>query len=213
MEEGVYVTAFSFPVVPRGKARIRTQMSSALSEAEIQQVAAELNVRPEDVIEMETRMAGGDVALTIDELFGQRSFLEEDEVSAERIAEGRYGHFVDRTYRLDHHAWGVFSLDRLARTLIVRSATLGKDLVPVVQAVSVPDGSLVPLPMQRIGGPEEVVAATAFLASDESSYCHGTEIVVDGGMTVAAASRAMTASGAEMMAVTTASATTAPPVS
>jgi len=35
MEEGVYVTAFSFPVVPRGKARIRTQMSSALSEADI----------------------------------------------------------------------------------------------------------------------------------------------------------------------------------
>ncbi|MCO5792575.1 MAG: glycine C-acetyltransferase [Blastomonas sp.] len=35
MEEGVYVTAFSFPVVPRGKARIRTQVSSALSEADV----------------------------------------------------------------------------------------------------------------------------------------------------------------------------------
>jgi glycine C-acetyltransferase len=29
LEEGVYVTAFSFPVVPRGQARIRTQMSAA----------------------------------------------------------------------------------------------------------------------------------------------------------------------------------------
>jgi glycine C-acetyltransferase len=29
MDEGVYVTAFSFPVVPRGQARIRTQMSAA----------------------------------------------------------------------------------------------------------------------------------------------------------------------------------------
>ena len=28
-EEGVYVTAFSFPVVPHGKARVRTQMSAA----------------------------------------------------------------------------------------------------------------------------------------------------------------------------------------
>jgi glycine C-acetyltransferase len=36
MEEGVYVTAFSFPVVPRGKARIRTQMSSALCDADIE---------------------------------------------------------------------------------------------------------------------------------------------------------------------------------
>ena len=31
MEKGVYVTAFSFPVVPRGQARIRTQMSAAHS--------------------------------------------------------------------------------------------------------------------------------------------------------------------------------------
>jgi len=32
---GVYVVAFSFPVVPKGKARIRTQMSAALSYADI----------------------------------------------------------------------------------------------------------------------------------------------------------------------------------
>lgn len=29
LEEGIYVTAFSYPVVPQGKARIRTQMSAA----------------------------------------------------------------------------------------------------------------------------------------------------------------------------------------
>ena len=33
--KGVYVTAFSYPVVPKGKARIRTQMSAALSKEEI----------------------------------------------------------------------------------------------------------------------------------------------------------------------------------
>ncbi len=31
LEQDVYVTAFSFPVVPKGKARIRTQMSAALT--------------------------------------------------------------------------------------------------------------------------------------------------------------------------------------
>ncbi len=36
---------------------------AGLSEAEIHRVAAELDVRPEDDIEMETRLAGGDVAL------------------------------------------------------------------------------------------------------------------------------------------------------
>ena len=35
MEKGVYVVAFSYPVVPRGKARIRTQISAALEEKDI----------------------------------------------------------------------------------------------------------------------------------------------------------------------------------
>jgi len=35
MDKGVYVVAFSYPVVPRGKARIRTQMSAALSKEDI----------------------------------------------------------------------------------------------------------------------------------------------------------------------------------
>ena len=35
MEKGVYVVAFSYPVVPKGRARIRTQISAALSEENI----------------------------------------------------------------------------------------------------------------------------------------------------------------------------------
>ena len=35
MEHGIYVTAFSFPVVPRGQARVRTQMSAAHSREQI----------------------------------------------------------------------------------------------------------------------------------------------------------------------------------
>ena len=34
-ERGVYVAGFFFPVVPKGKARIRTQMSAALTEADV----------------------------------------------------------------------------------------------------------------------------------------------------------------------------------
>ncbi len=37
---GLYVTAFSYPVVPQGKARIRTQMSAAHSDADIDMAVA-----------------------------------------------------------------------------------------------------------------------------------------------------------------------------
>src|SRR5690625_2616068 len=40
------------------------------------------------------------------------------------------------------------------------------------------------VPLGRIGQPIEIARAVAFLASEESSYCTGTEIVVDGGMTL-----------------------------
>lgn len=40
LAQGVYAVAFSFPVVPKGKARIRTQMSAALSSDDIDRALA-----------------------------------------------------------------------------------------------------------------------------------------------------------------------------
>jgi glycine C-acetyltransferase len=40
MEEGVYVIGFSFPVVPQGQARIRTQMSAKLSRDQLERAVA-----------------------------------------------------------------------------------------------------------------------------------------------------------------------------
>ena len=37
LAEGIYVIGFSYPVVPKGKARIRTQMSAAHTDAQIDQ--------------------------------------------------------------------------------------------------------------------------------------------------------------------------------
>ncbi|GHH09874.1 SDR family NAD(P)-dependent oxidoreductase [Streptomyces lanatus] len=39
-------------------------------------------------------------------------------------------------------------------------------------------------PLGRIGEPREIATVAAFLASDDSSYCSGAEILVDGGWTV-----------------------------
>ena len=73
------------------------------------------------------RQPGGDVAVTIDELFGQRSFTdaqqqEPDALAQSVLAQGRYMHFVDRAYRLAEDSWGIFSLERLARTPEFRQA-------------------------------------------------------------------------------------------
>jgi glycine C-acetyltransferase len=38
--EGIYVIGFSYPVVPKGKARIRAQMSAAHTAAEIDRAVA-----------------------------------------------------------------------------------------------------------------------------------------------------------------------------
>lgn len=40
------------------------------------------------------------------------------------------------------------------------------------------------VPMQRLGAPEDIARAVAFLASDDASFITGTGLVVDGGFTI-----------------------------
>jgi glycine C-acetyltransferase len=42
LEEGIYVVAFSYPVVPEGKARIRTQVSAAHTTSQLDRAVAAL---------------------------------------------------------------------------------------------------------------------------------------------------------------------------
>lgn len=39
------------------------------------------------------------------------------------------------------------------------------------------------IPLRRRGTPEEVAKAILFMASDDSRYCLGSELMVDGGLT------------------------------
>ena len=40
LDEGIYVIGFSYPVVPKGKARIRVQLSAAHEPAQVDQAVA-----------------------------------------------------------------------------------------------------------------------------------------------------------------------------
>ncbi len=68
------------------------------------------------------RQPGGEVAVIIDELYGQRSFVDGQGIDVAQVSEGRYSHFIDRAYRMGDQDWGIFSLDRLARTPEFRQA-------------------------------------------------------------------------------------------
>ncbi|KFN48920.1 chemotaxis protein CheW [Arenimonas composti] len=69
------------------------------------------------------RQAGGNVAVIIDELFGQRTFNDSHRAGAEGLDDGRYAYFVSQAYRLAEHTWGVFSMTLLTRTPEFRQAT------------------------------------------------------------------------------------------
>jgi twitching motility protein PilI len=68
------------------------------------------------------RQPGGDVAVTIDEMYGQRSFVDAQGIDVAPVSEGRYAYFIERAYRINDQDWGVFSLERLARTPEFRQA-------------------------------------------------------------------------------------------
>lgn len=70
------------------------------------------------------RQGGGNVAVLIDELFGQRTFNDSHRAEMAGENEGRYGHFVSQVYRLADTSWAVFSMMTLTRTPEFRQATL-----------------------------------------------------------------------------------------
>jgi twitching motility protein PilI len=70
------------------------------------------------------RQSGGNVAVIIDELFGQRTFNDTHRAELDGQNDGRYGQLVSQVYRLADTSWGVFSMQTLTRTPEFRQATL-----------------------------------------------------------------------------------------
>lgn len=72
------------------------------------------------------------------------------------------------------------------RNIRVNSVHPGVITSPLVQAITGPmrerlDKAVARQPIARMGSPEEIGNAALFFASDESSYCTGSALLVDGG--------------------------------
>lgn len=68
------------------------------------------------------RQSGGDVAVLIDELLGQRNFNRSQMVASGEVGTDGYAPFVEHAYRIDEVVWGVFNMARLTRTPGFRQA-------------------------------------------------------------------------------------------
>jgi len=77
------------------------------------------------------------------------------------------------------------AIELAADHIRVNSVHPGGIDTPMVRAFAPTDDNMKwvgkQVPMSRMGRPEEVAEATAFLASDAASYITGAELAVDGG--------------------------------
>ena len=103
-----------------GVANIR---SSLMPIVDLKQfLEGERTVLHEHMRALVVRQSGGNVAVLIDELYGQRNFVDEQRSEAVGFEDGRYAAFVQQAYKLGETVWGVFSMTRLTRTPEFRQA-------------------------------------------------------------------------------------------
>ena len=103
----------------RGEAAEGQTHRGSLSAAEIARVARELNVKPEEVIEMETRMSGGDIALEPqgdddEQDFAPIAYLADEREEPTRALENRHRDWM----ATDGITLALSSLDERSRRIV-----------------------------------------------------------------------------------------------
>jgi meso-butanediol dehydrogenase/(S,S)-butanediol dehydrogenase/diacetyl reductase len=88
---------------------------------------------------------------------------------------------LTRTLAIDHGPDGIRVCS--VSPAIFDTPMLANAIAAAPDPVAYTDGMEDAYPLRRIGRPEELAAAIAFLASDEGSFMSGRTVVVDGGVT------------------------------
>jgi NAD(P)-dependent dehydrogenase (short-subunit alcohol dehydrogenase family) len=119
---------------------------------------------------------GGSIILTssVSNVLGLPGFTAyaASKAAVRNLARGWAKELIDRKIRVNCMSPGAIDTPALA-------TTAGLTPEQVEQAIA---QFTTQIPMGRRGMPEEIAAAVAFLASDESSYITGIDLPVDGGM-------------------------------
>ena len=74
------------------------------------------------------------------------------------------------------------ALDFAGSGIRINQVVPGQVDTPMSRSVGVPDSLFDKMPIPRIGQPRDIALAVLYLASDESAFVTGTELLVDGGM-------------------------------
>lgn len=78
-----------------------------------------------------------------------------------------------------------FAADLIDKNIRVNSVSPGFTDTPIMQnhPKEIIDKIVSKIPMQRLAQPRQIAQGILFLASDDSSYITGSDIVIDGGVT------------------------------
>ncbi len=104
---------------------------------------------------------------------------------------GIYGNMGQTNYAATK--WGVIGMTKSWAKEMAKSGLrfncvapgfIGTDMVKKIPEQVLQDRILVKVPAGRLGEPEEIAAAFAFLASDDAKYINGTVLSVDGACTL-----------------------------